>query len=93
MVTSPFDIIAETPAAVWEVSRKELRETPEQREQSLAEFKELLKKNPDLHYSDDDDFLLIFLRPCHFYPESAMKMVSVNLHSVPLCVTSRTPNG
>lgn len=28
-----------------------------------------------LYYSTDDDFLLIFLRPCKFYPESAYELM------------------
>lgn len=59
-----------------EIARMELRETPELREASIKELRSLLKEATDLHYKDDDEFLLIFLRPCHFYPESALKMVS-----------------
>lgn len=58
-----------------ELAREELRETPELREASIKELRSLLKEATDLHYKDDDDFLLIFLRPCHFYPESALKMM------------------
>lgn len=56
---------------------KELRETPEIREAAIVELRRLLHDNTDLHFRDDDDFLLIFLRPCHFYPESAIKMVRI----------------
>lgn len=58
------------------LAEKELRETPEIREAAIIKLRQLLQENTDLHYRDDDDFLLIFLRPCHFYPESALKMVS-----------------
>lgn len=57
------------------LAEKELRETPEIREAAIIELRRLLHSATDLHYRDDDDFLLIFLRPCHFYPESALKMV------------------
>lgn len=74
----PHDFDIETEPAspeLLEVARKELRETPELREASIKELRSLLKEAADLHYKDDDDFLLIFLRPCHFYPESALKMM------------------
>lgn len=58
------------------LAEKELRETPAIREAAIIKLRELLHAATDLHYRDDDDFLLIFLRPCHFYPESALKMVS-----------------
>lgn len=57
------------------LAEKELRETPAIREAAIIELRRLLQGATDLHYRDDDDFLLIFLRPCHFYPESALKMV------------------
>lgn len=53
-----------------------LTETPERREKGIKELRELLKQNPDLQYSDDEEFLTIILRCCHWYPESAIKMVS-----------------
>lgn len=59
------------------VAVKELRETPEIREAALIELRELLHNTPDLNYSDDDYYLLIFLRPTHFYPASALKLVSL----------------
>ncbi|XP_055547710.1 clavesin-1-like isoform X2 [Wyeomyia smithii] len=71
-----FDIDTEPPTPeLLEFARKELRETPEVREAAIKELRSLLKEATDLHYKDDDDFLLIFLRPCHFYPESAIKMM------------------
>lgn len=61
---------------IAEISRKELRETPEIRKEAIEELRRLLHNATDLHFRDDDTFLLVFLRPCHFYPESALKMVS-----------------
>lgn len=73
----PFDIVTEPPTAeLLEVSRRELRETPEVREEAILRLRQMLHNATDLNYADDDDFLLIFLRPCHFYPDSALKMVS-----------------
>ena len=78
MSRSPFDIDTEITPELLETARRELRETPEVREKAIVELRNLLHNATDLHYRDDDEFLLIFLRPCHFYPESALKMVSNN---------------
>lgn len=58
------------------IAERELRETPEIREAALTELRTLLHNTPELQYSDEDYYLLIFLRPCHFYAESALKLVS-----------------
>lgn len=58
------------------IAADELNETPECVEESVTELRRLLHKNTDLYFPDDDEFLKIFLRPCHFYPESAIKLVS-----------------
>lgn len=63
--------------AVLEVAVRELRETPEIRAAALTELRTLLHNAPELEYSDDEYYLLIFLRPCHFYAESALKLVSI----------------
>lgn len=70
-----IDRSPETPE-LWAIAEKELRETPEVREKGLAELRKLLKENPDLSFSDDDEFLTIILRTTHWYPESAIKLVS-----------------
>lgn len=57
-------------------AEKELRETPERVKEALERLRELLKENKDLKFGDDDDLLTIFLRPCKWYPESAMALVS-----------------
>lgn len=61
-----------------QIAERELRETPEVREQAIIELRRLLGENKDLKYDDDDATLLIFLRPTHFYPESAIKLVSTS---------------
>lgn len=58
------------------IAEVELNETPERVEESIAELRRLLHENTDLHYAEDDEILKIFLRPCHYYPESAIKLVS-----------------
>lgn len=73
-----IDVSPETPELL-EIARVQLRETPEVREASFKELRELLKQNPDLHYGDDEAFLTIVLRSCHWYPDGAIKLVSAKL--------------
>ncbi|XP_011877591.1 PREDICTED: alpha-tocopherol transfer protein-like isoform X2 [Vollenhovia emeryi] len=55
-----------------EKAKKELRETPEVVAQGFKELKELISEEPDLHVPKDmEDFLIVFLRPCKWYAESA----------------------
>ncbi|XP_014599841.1 PREDICTED: alpha-tocopherol transfer protein-like isoform X1 [Polistes canadensis] len=59
-----------------EVARKELRETPELQKESMERLKELLKAETDLKCPlDNDAWLIRFLRPCKYYPESAADLV------------------
>lgn len=67
--TSPYN--EETKA----IAEKELRETPENVETGLTELRRLLSETPDLYYDANDESLLIFLRPCKFYADSALKMM------------------
>jgi len=62
-------------AETQKIAEVELNETPERVEESIAELRRLLHENEDLHYDDDDKTLKLFLRPCHFYPESAIKLM------------------
>ncbi|KAM3964719.1 clavesin-1 isoform 1-T2 [Aphomia sociella] len=57
------------------VAEEELRETPERMREAIERLRELLKENDDLYYGDDDEFLTIFLRPCKWYPESALALM------------------
>lgn len=57
------------------LAEQELNETPENVQKALKELKELLKNDPSLNFSTDDDFLIIFLRPCKFYAKSAYEMM------------------
>lgn len=77
MAKAPF-ILNTTPldAETREIAERELNETPERTAEAVQELRRLLHENSDLHYSDDDKFLISILRPCHFYPESAIKLVS-----------------
>ncbi|KAG5673906.1 hypothetical protein PVAND_003907 [Polypedilum vanderplanki] len=69
-----IDTSPETPELLA-IAEKELRETSEIRKKGIAELRDLLKKNPDLNFSDDEDYLVIILRVCHWYPESAIKLL------------------
>ncbi|CAH0602931.1 unnamed protein product [Chrysodeixis includens] len=62
--------------ACIEKAKTELRETPEVVENALVELRKLLKKETSLFIPiERDDFLMKFLRPCKFYPESALKKI------------------
>ncbi|EAL41409.3 clavesin-1-like isoform X1 [Anopheles arabiensis] len=76
MSLKPFDIEVDAPGdELMEIARRELRETPEMRAQAVEELRALLREAKDMHFSEEEAFLLIFLRPCHFYAESALKMM------------------
>ncbi|CAH1117992.1 unnamed protein product [Phaedon cochleariae] len=61
---------------VVEIARKELRETPDVKKKATVELRDLLKEEKDLHVPLDNDIWLVrFLRPCKFYPESARDMI------------------
>lgn len=62
--------------AVKAIANKELRETPELVAESLAKLRELIKADGKIKINADDDALmLVFLRPCKFYPESALDLI------------------
>lgn len=70
LITDPISEV------VQQVAAKELRETPEIREAALKELRGLLAQHTEIFYDDADYYLLMFLRSCHFFPESALKLVS-----------------
>lgn len=57
------------------IAAQELRETPEVVQQALKELRELLKNDDTIYFADDDETLIIFLRPCKFYAKSAYELV------------------
>lgn len=57
------------------LAERELRETPEQVQKSLAELRQLLKEKNTMTYKDTDEYLMIFLRPTHFYAQSAYDLM------------------
>lgn len=63
-------------AEMQEVARKELRETPEVQKEAMARLRELLKAEIDLKSPlDNEAWLIRFLRPCKYYPESSLDLV------------------
>nr|CAD7395938.1 unnamed protein product [Timema cristinae] len=57
------------------IAREELRETPEVVADALRKLKELIRDEKDLNVSLEDYFLIRFLRPCKFYPHSALERI------------------
>lgn len=82
-MTAPYDIDTSTETTeLLETARLQLRETPENREKGFRELRELLLQSPDLKFREDDDFLEVILRCCHWYPEGAIKLVRVQTDSI-----------
>lgn len=57
-------------------AQDELRELPGIKEQAIKELRELIQAEKYLNLPLDDEYMMMFLRPCHYYPESALKRVS-----------------
>ncbi|PBC32778.1 Alpha-tocopherol transfer protein [Apis cerana cerana] len=57
------------------VAEKELRETEENVKDALAKLRTYLEEDKTLHFGMDDEFLIIFLRPCKFYAKSAYELM------------------
>ncbi|XP_026470080.1 clavesin-1-like [Ctenocephalides felis] len=75
-VNEGFAINTSAPGAeTMEIAVRELRETPEVRQAAIVELRQLLSEAKDLCYRDDDEFLVIFLRPCKFYAKSALELM------------------
>ncbi|KAJ9574885.1 hypothetical protein L9F63_007948, partial [Diploptera punctata] len=60
---------------VLAIAEKELRETPERVKEATEALRELLKGDKTIYFRDDDEFLIRFLRPTKFYPESALALM------------------
>lgn len=86
MAVEPFRLnTAPLTETVQKIAEKEIRETPQIKEEAILKLRELLHNATDLYFRDDDDFLITFLRPCHFYPESALRMVIYNFYYKYIC--------
>ncbi|CAK9814966.1 Retinaldehyde-binding protein 1 [Anthophora plagiata] len=71
-----FDLQLQPPGPEAQaVALKELRETEENVKEGIAALKKYLEEDKTLYFKTDDDFLLIFLRPCKYYPKSAYELM------------------
>nr|CAI5834101.1 unnamed protein product [Callosobruchus analis] len=61
--------------ATLALAEKELRETPEVVSKALEELRNLLKNDDTIYFKDDDQTLIMHLRPCKFYADSAYKLM------------------
>ncbi|XP_013133893.1 PREDICTED: alpha-tocopherol transfer protein isoform X1 [Papilio polytes] len=62
--------------SVREIARRELRETPDVVIPAIEDLKKLLQDDKDLHVPlHSEAWLIRFLRPCKFYPESAYDLI------------------
>ncbi|CAG2064827.1 unnamed protein product, partial [Timema podura] len=65
--------VDEMGAEYEKIAREELRETPDVIADAVTKLRELVKAETDLNVPlDDDNYLYRFLRPCKFYPDSAL---------------------
>lgn len=65
-----------TNAETKEIAKEELRETPENVQNAIDELRALLKNDESIYFADDEETLIVFLRPCKFYAKSAYELVS-----------------
>ncbi|XP_068620962.1 alpha-tocopherol transfer protein isoform X1 [Battus philenor] len=62
--------------SVKEIAHRELRETPEVVKPAIEDLKRLLEGDKDLHVPlHSEAWLVRFLRPCKFYPDSAHDLI------------------
>lgn len=58
------------------IAENELRETPEIKKKAIEDLKKLLEDETEFKYpKDNEEYLVRFLRPCKFYPESARDLI------------------
>uniref|UniRef100_A0A1B0FLS6 CRAL-TRIO domain-containing protein n=1 Tax=Glossina morsitans morsitans TaxID=37546 RepID=A0A1B0FLS6_GLOMM len=65
----------EAPDWALEVAREELRETPDIMKESFEKLNQLLDEEKHLIVPREETYLKIYLRPAHYYPESAIKRI------------------
>ncbi|XP_055382741.1 alpha-tocopherol transfer protein-like [Condylostylus longicornis] len=58
-----------------EKAKRELRETDDVKEKAMNELRALIAKENGLHLPTDEEYMVMFLRPCKFYPDSCMKRI------------------
>ncbi|XP_014599850.1 PREDICTED: alpha-tocopherol transfer protein-like [Polistes canadensis] len=57
------------------IAVKELRETEENVKKGIETLRKYIEDDKTLYFKTDDDFLVIFLRVCKYYPESAYELL------------------
>ncbi|XP_060518929.1 clavesin-1 [Cylas formicarius] len=76
MPAQPFTLDLSPPGEeAMQIAKTELRETPENVAQGLAELRQLLSQDDTIYYKDDDKVLTMYLRPCKFYAKSAYELM------------------
>ncbi|KZC14224.1 Clavesin-1 [Dufourea novaeangliae] len=71
-----FELEVEPPGPEAQaVALKELRETEENVRDGIQALKKYLEEDKTLYFKTDDEFLMIFLRPCKFYAQSAYELM------------------
>ena len=75
-MTAGFCLNKEISEAARKKALEELRETPENVANGLKELRQIVIDDGKLNYDLSDEMLMIFLRPCKFYPKSAFELVS-----------------
>ncbi|KAG7207509.1 hypothetical protein KM043_009141 [Ampulex compressa] len=71
-----FEVLLDPPGPeARALAEKELRETEENVKNGIVALRKQLEMDPSLHFNTDDDFLMMFLRPCKFYPQSAFELM------------------
>ncbi|KAI4501958.1 hypothetical protein M0802_002640 [Mischocyttarus mexicanus] len=54
---------------------KELRETEENKRNGIETLRKYIEDDKTIYFKTEDDFLVIFLRVCKYYPESAYELL------------------
>ncbi|XP_044316099.1 retinaldehyde-binding protein 1 isoform X2 [Drosophila rhopaloa] len=69
-------------APVWALKKAqdELREVDGVKEQAIKDLRALIQNEKYLNLPLDDEYMMMFLRPTHYYPESALKRLKNFYH-------------
>ncbi|KYQ59106.1 Retinaldehyde-binding protein 1 [Trachymyrmex zeteki] len=71
-----FDLLLDSPGPEAKaLAEKELRETEENVKKGIETLRKYVEEDKTINFCTDDDFLMIFLRACKFYPESAFELM------------------
>ncbi|XP_015173891.1 PREDICTED: clavesin-2 [Polistes dominula] len=57
------------------IAVKELRETEENVQKGIETLRKYIEDDETLHFKTDDEFLIIFLRVCKYYPKSTYELI------------------